>query len=731
MRSGIAWLARIRLISFLALALITVAGLAACGGGGGSSSGGGTTPTPPPPPAAGTGITVFPGTSSVAVGGKAVFTAYVPSAPSTTTFTWAVTGGAANGTITTDNSGKGNYVAPATVPAGAVTITVTSGNLGGSATITVSAAPVGGVAINPGAIAVPAGSTFQFSATVNGIAATVTQWQVNGTGGGDTLHGTIDAVGNYKAPAMPPPGGSTTITAITAGGSASATATVAFSNSSLSGPYVFSYTGIDSTGYLAVTGSFTANNGILTGGEDGTNGSTTTGSQPVSISGSTYSIGPDGRGTVTIIGGPSFIAEKTWQIVLSGNTAANPGLPAQHALLVRFDLGATGSGTIDQQNTIEAATPFPAGNYVFGLSGIDGSAFKDGGKFTLDAAGKFQSDGNSATPTNSSVWDLNDAGFSSSTGIVTNDTTLTASFLTAPSGITGSSGRGTLNFFSTNTTLNGMTGVTLPAANTFSFVFYVVDHTHVKVIEVDGHAFLSGDIFSEPNAPYASTGLGAVLKNANYVFTVGGASSSGAYSSGGVFAANGGAQTSTGVMDINSGGVQIILNKPLTMSYSVDPNLGRITFTASTTSGNNFQFAGYAASNGSVEMVEIDKLAAASGVAFAQSATGEPAGSFATNISGASASGEQDAGGQIIVTNGTVSGTLDFNNAVNGTVDIGLGLLSGTTIAATDSNGRGTMTLNTGVPDFQLVYYMVDGKTVLMMETDAVHVVLGTMAAQF
>jgi hypothetical protein len=130
-------------------------------------------------------------------------------------------------------------------------------------------------------------------------------------------------------------------------------------------------------------------------------------------------------------------------------------------------------------------------------------------------------------------------------------------------------------------------------------------------------------------------------------------------------------------------------------------------------------------------MVEIDKLAAASGVAFAQSATGEPSGSFATNISGASASGEQDAGGQIIVTNGTVSGTLDFNNAVNGTVDIGLGLLSGTTITATDTNGRGTMTLNTGVPDFQLVYYTVDGKTVLMMETDAVHVVLGTMAAQF
>ncbi len=306
MRIGVAKLTRIRLMSFLAVALISVVSLAACGGGGGSSSGGGTTPTPPPPPAAGTGITVFPGTSSVAVGGKAVFTAYVPSAPSTATFTWAVTGGAANGTITTDSSGKGNYVAPATVPAGPVTVTVTSTvssvSLGGSATVTISAAPVGGVAINPGAIAVPAGSTFQFSATANGIAATVTQWQVNGTGGGDTLHGTIDTLGNYKAPAMPPPGGSTTITAITAGGSASATATVAFSNSSLSGPYAFSYTGDDGTRFLAVAGSFTATTGTLVGGEDATD---TQATAAASITG-VYSIGPDGRGTVTIAGGPNF-----------------------------------------------------------------------------------------------------------------------------------------------------------------------------------------------------------------------------------------------------------------------------------------------------------------------------------------------------------------------------------------------------------------------------------------
>ena len=175
MRPGII-LTRIRLFSLLAVALAGVAGLAACGGGGGGSSV--VVAPPPPPPATGTGITVFPGVASVPLGGKAVFTAFVPSAPSTTTFTWAVSG-TGGGTITTDGTGKGDYVAPTTAPAGSVTVTVTatvnSVSLGGSATVTISALPVGGVAVSPASISVAAGSTFQFGATANGGAATVTQ----------------------------------------------------------------------------------------------------------------------------------------------------------------------------------------------------------------------------------------------------------------------------------------------------------------------------------------------------------------------------------------------------------------------------------------------------------------------------------------------------------------------------------------------------------------------------
>ena len=254
--------------SFLSTALMGVVALAACGGG----SGGGSTVVTPPPAPTPTTITVYPGTTSVPLGGKAVFTAYVPSVTTQPTFTWAVTG-SGNGSITASGTGQGEYVAPTTMPAGAVTVTVTATannvSLGGSATVTITALPAGGVAISPAAISVAAGSTFQFGATLNGAASPAT-WQVNGTTGGDTLHGMIDVYGNYTAPAMPPPGGSTTVTAMVGGVSASATVTVVFSNKSLSGPYAYDYTGDDGSGYLAVIGSFTANGGVLTGSEDAT-----------------------------------------------------------------------------------------------------------------------------------------------------------------------------------------------------------------------------------------------------------------------------------------------------------------------------------------------------------------------------------------------------------------------------------------------------------------------------
>jgi hypothetical protein len=609
--------------------------------------------------------------------------------------------------------------------------------LGGSSTITVTSAPAGGVAISPAAIAVPAGTVFQFGATISGVASAAT-WQVNGTTGGDTLHGTIDTSGNYTAPAVPPPGGSTTITAVTGSGSASATATVVFSNNSLSGPYVYSYTGDDGSGYLAVVGSFTANSGVITGSEDATDASSGGATASATISG-TVVIGPDGRGTVTIAGGVfagGAVTGETWQISLTSNPSANPGAPIQHVLLIRFDVNGTGSGTIDHQNPIEAGSPFPMGNYAFGIAGLDGVPFTDHGGAQLVAAGAFFSNGSNGSGPNTSVWDLNDAGFSALTGIVTDDTSLTAAFQTAA--LNGSTGRGILTLFSTNATLNSMMTLA-PTSTSYQFVFYVIDNTHVKVIETDKQAFLSGDIFDAPSAPYAATGQGMVLKNSNYAFTVGGVSSDGVYSAGGVFGASGGTTTTTGVMDINNGGVQIPLDKTLTVSYSVpSASLDRISFDITPSGGSAYTFEGYVTSSGSVEMIETDNFAVSSGIAYPQSSVSEPSGSYGLNISGASIKGAQALGGQVSITNGTVAGTLDFSDFLDttgGTVDPGLQLLTGTTIATPDANGRGTgsspFVFDTSEGTFDLVYYVVSPQTVLLMETDATHVILGTMSTQY
>ena len=705
--------------SFFAIAILMgVATLSACGGGGG---GGSVTLPPPPPPPVGTGITIYPGTTTVPLGGKATFTAFVPSATTTPTFTWAVTG-TGNGSITTDGSGNGDYVAPTTAPAGTVSVTVTSTvngvSLGGTATVTISAAAAGGVAVSPAAVAVAAGAPFQFSATLNGNPATVTQWQVNGVVGGDTVHGTISSLGDYTAPLVPPPGGSTTITAVTASGSATANATVTFSNSSFSGPYAFAYTGDDASGFLAVAGSLTAQSGTLTGEEDGSNGEEAF--SPASISG-IYSIRPDGRGTVTIAGSAVPGGAETWQIAISSNPSAYPGSPSQHVLLVRFDATGTGSGTLDHQNTI--ATAFPVGSYSFGLTGLTSAGAQ------LSAAGRFSSTGNGGTVTNSSVWDVNYAATP-----VTDDTTLEATFTPAPIGT--SVGRGTMSLFSTNTTLNSLTGST--TTSTFSFIYYLVDSTHAKVIENDGHAFLTGDVFSGPTTPLGSFTAANTLKNGNYPFTVTGASTMGSYTAGGVFAysaSGSSSSTSTGVMDINNAGVVIPLDKTLTTTASVDVNLGRISFTfspAGDTSGG-YTFDGFATSTGSVELVETDTRASTFGVAYPQVATAEPSGSYAANTTGLVATNagaeEQDIAGQLSVTSGTITGTLDINTG--GTATPGLELLSGTALVATDANGRGTMTLEPSGSTLQLVYYVIDSRTVLLMGTDATHVLTGTMNGQF
>ena len=164
-------------------------------------------------------ITIAPSAATVVVGQMQPFTATV-SGTTNTTVTWAVTGGATNGTITP----TGVYTAPATVPNPA-TVTVTTSSQAdatrsASATVTVTAtASAVQVTVQPPTANVSNFHTQQFAAMVTGNANTAVTWQVNGTTGGSQKLGFISSNGLYVAPSAVPTTsdnkGNTTTTTVT------------------------------------------------------------------------------------------------------------------------------------------------------------------------------------------------------------------------------------------------------------------------------------------------------------------------------------------------------------------------------------------------------------------------------------------------------------------------------------------------------------------------------------
>jgi hypothetical protein len=62
------------------------------------------------------------------------------------------------------------------------------------------------VTVQPSRIALDFGTTYPFTAYVQGTENTTVGWYVNNVAGGDSINGLIDLEGNYRAPLMEPPG---------------------------------------------------------------------------------------------------------------------------------------------------------------------------------------------------------------------------------------------------------------------------------------------------------------------------------------------------------------------------------------------------------------------------------------------------------------------------------------------------------------------------------------------
>jgi hypothetical protein len=698
--------------------IVFVAALAFSGCGGNSSGSGSSSP-----PATGV-VTVYPGTATVPADATAQvqFSAFQPSQP-TATFTWSVNGGASNGSI---DASTGLYTPPTSVPSPA-TVSITAANSAatnesGTATITIVA--VQGVTVSPAALAVPAGTTATFSATASGSPVTPT-WEVNGVAGGNATVGTIatnsQGQGVYTAPLTPPAGGGVTITAVSGANNGTATATIVFSDNSLSGQYAFSYAGSDassssviSTGtppVLAVAGSFTANptTGAISGIEDYNSDGSPTVALALPVSG-TYQVNPDGSGSAVLNNPATLAGTEILQFTLTAGTA---GGVSRHALVVRFDNTAAGSGSIDLQNTAELNNlASVSGNYVFGISGIDSSGFP------IQFAGIFKADGAGNIPLTYGEQDIND--FGNATRLAAPDLSLhgTYSLDTSNPG----SGRGYIT----------LTNSSAQYPCNCQLAFYMVDSTHLKIVEIarSGAELLAGDLYAAPNTARGSYSLNSF--NGHYSFTLGGADLNGnPYAQGGILIADGLGGITGGIVDTNDNGSRQLNVSVARGSYTVDSTLGRLSIPLvyGSTSTN---FTAYAASNGSVEIISLDSNFMDSGLGFSQTSTASPLGSFALNLTGVviSSGSEEDVAGQITVpSSAPPTGNLAINNS--GNLVVGTPLGSASTVGSADPNGRGTASVASYLATYPLIYYTIDDNNVLLFESDSSRTMVGTLSRQF
>jgi hypothetical protein len=479
----------------------------------------------------------------------------------------------------------------------------------------------------------------------------------------------------------------------------------AFSNSNLNGTYVFSISGIDASGApYAMAGTFTANGsggngkGGITGGTLDINDSSvfTTPAAGVSInSNSTYSVGADGRG----------------QAVIGTNiTSSTPGQPfpnltfdfvlqdSSHGLITEFDTFGSGSGTLD----LQAANTTPTGTYAFSFAGATptGSSWATVGNFAVTGS------------TIAGLDDLNEGGILPYVG-----STLTGSLVLGPSATPA-------------TTLS----IDNNGSSVFNGTFDVVaiDGTHLKFIEMDNAATLSGDAYSQTSAAFPTGTL---------AFTLDGVSSGQLYAAGGFMSS---ATTITGTEDYNVGGTNVSTTPAAFSAAYTAGGTGRYTLGSFATFVGGTSYAAYPSSGGLL-LLEIDATGITFGAAYTQTAGATLAASqgYGMNLSGVNLSGTgsgavevDDIAEFVTASGGTITGIIDENFNPGGGPTLGIPLSSGT-YGAIDSNGRygvsataSTNTTGTLLGGFTLTAYAVDGTTFPFIEVDAGQVATGVFVLQ-
>ena len=476
----------------------------------------------------------------------------------------------------------------------------------------------------------------------------------------------------------------------------------AFSNSNLNGTYVFSISGVDSSNGApyAMVGTFTANGsggngkgGITAGTFDINDAASGTAPAALISSSSTYSIGQDGRGEAMIGTNISTLPNIIFDFVLTSSS---------HGLITEFDSFGSGSGTLD----LQASGVTPSGSYAFSLSGAasnSGSPWATVGNFTVSGGTFSGSD------------DFNENGLAFSGSTITGSLALGPSATPATTLAVVSS--------SSSSVFNG----------TFDAV--AIDATHLKFIEMDATATLSGDAYSQTSPSIAAGTL---------AFTLAGAE----FGAGGLMTTNGSGGI-TGTEDYNVGGTNVSSQMspvPFGAAYAVDPtNAGRYTLSSFTTFEGGSLYAAYPSSGG-VLLLEIDGSGISAGAAYPQTAGATFAASqgYGMNLSGTniasvgSGAVEVDDIAEFTAASGgtLTSGIIDENYAPGGPLPLGIAL-SGGSYGTIGSGGRygvsataGNSKNSTLLGGFNLTFYAVDGTTFPFVELDSGQVSTGVIVLQ-
>lgn len=511
--------------------------------------------------------------------------------------------------------------------------------------------------------------------------------------------------GGHPAITPPPPAGNYTL--------ASLTGTYAFVTSG----EVITSGGTSATPFSR-TGSFIANgSGAITGGVYDVVNAGGISSGPITImSGSSYTVNADGRGTLTFnINSAGTPATVSFGIVL---TSTKDGLMMDET--ASGNQASTGSGNFALQDTASFATAI-TGSYVFDFSGVDGSVNPE------SLVGQFAA---SAGVITSGIEDAND-NFTLTNGAIS------GSFAPDPAN-SSTSGRGTA-------TIAGQT-----------YAFYIVDSTRVRFVSTNTGGvgpMLTGDAVVQPSVPAAPSG--------GFAFLVGGATANGGLTRVARFdtcpqCANPGPTVTKLLMDVNNAGTETEFGPSALsnakISYDTTTGRGLVSFQSSTTNVYSFVFYLSSPSRGVIQEVSPNDTSPAFAVADGTIAlqSGSPftssniTGPYAMNWSGLVTSGgtfanqdEEDLLAQETVKSLNLSGTYDLFQFTGLSLGTDLGSTGSITFNGDGTGGDGkntTMNVNlSNASPIHMVVYFVNPQLAFFANRDnngAQRIVAGILKAQ-